>query len=148
MVQKDVAAPRRIPPWVVFGAVLAPVAALRLTKVIPAGAPSETTVAVGAALGALGVILSVWSVLALLRFDGTGPVVSGPFRFSRHPMYLGMFLILGAAAVWAAEWALVAVIPVLALGVDRFVARPEEAELAAAFPEAWAAYVRSVRRWL
>lgn len=141
-------APRRFPPWAVFGGVLIPAAALRLSGLVPAGTPSGRTAAAGAILAALGLLLAVWSVFALLRFDGAHPVQAGPFRISRHPMYLGMLLILLATGVGAAEWVLVATTPLIAALVDRLVVRPEELELEAVFGDDYRAYARSVRRWL
>ena len=139
---------RRVPPWVVFAAVLAPAGALRWAGVVPPGTPSPLTEAIGAALGAAGIALAVWSVYALSRFDGRRPVQRGPFRFSRHPMYLAMLLVLTAAGAGAAEWVVLGAVPVLAVLLDRLVVRPEEAELVGAFGDAYSAYARSVRRWL
>ena len=75
-------------------------------------------------------------------------VMSGPFRFSRNPMYLAMLLILiGAAMAWGT------LTPFLlppALGwllATRFIP-VEEAALSKVFGAAYEEYTSRVRRWL
>ncbi|MGX5732530.1 methyltransferase family protein [Pseudoxanthomonas beigongshangi] len=75
-------------------------------------------------------------------------VVTGPYRFSRNPMYLGHVLLLLA---WACSLghplALTGVVLYLAW-VTCFQIRPEERVLARRFPDAYRDYRRRVRRWL
>lgn len=75
-------------------------------------------------------------------------VVSGIYRFTRNPMYLGMAVVLLSWAIYLAH-------PLSALGVIAFVAYiqrfqilPEERALRALFPGAFEAYAREVRRWI
>ncbi|TNC82573.1 MAG: isoprenylcysteine carboxylmethyltransferase family protein [Oleiphilus sp.] len=75
-------------------------------------------------------------------------VMSGVFKFSRNPMYLGMLLLL-------MSWALLlgnplGTISVLAFGgvMNVWQIRPEERFLTEKFGEAYADYCRKVRRWL
>lgn len=75
-------------------------------------------------------------------------VVSGIYRHTRNPMYLGMAIVL-------LSWALYLSHPLSALGVAAFVAYihrfqilPEERALRALFPGAFEAYARQVRRWI
>ena len=78
----------------------------------------------------------------------TAIVGSGPYRFTRNPMYLGMVLLcVGAAILLASEWIL-ALTPVCALALYLFAIRPEEAYLESKFGEGYRAYKRRVRRWL
>jgi protein-S-isoprenylcysteine O-methyltransferase Ste14 len=72
---------------------------------------------------------------------------SGPYRFSRNPMYVA------EVAIWAG-WSLVFTNPVLlgattlvALGLGR-AARVEEAAMAARFGDAWSEYTAATPRWL
>lgn len=89
---------------------------------------------------ALGVVLNLMADRAFAKHQTTVKpfeqprvlVTSGVFRFSRHPMYLGMVLMLIG----------------IALLVDRLFITAEEAMLSATFGEDWANYKRSVRRWL
>ncbi|HLO76339.1 MAG TPA: isoprenylcysteine carboxylmethyltransferase family protein [Magnetospirillum sp.] len=110
----------------------------------------------GAVPALLGLALVLWAAL-LMRRRGTtlhpysqasALVVTGPFRISRNPIYLGFGLVLAGLAVGLGS---VSPWPVLALwGVlmDRLFARREEDMLARTFGADFAAYAQRVRRWL
>ena len=74
-------------------------------------------------------------------------VTSGPYRFSRNPLYLGgnVFVFFGAALLLGSPAALVLTILQLPL-VDMI--RREEKQLAQDFGSEWRAYRNRVRRWL
>ena len=63
-------------------------------------------------------------------------------------MYLGMLLVLAAWAVWLGDPAACVVLPAFLAYLNRFQIGPEERVLAALFAGEFAAYRRSVRRWL
>lgn len=110
----------------------------------------------GAPLIAGGLALNVWADRQFKRAGtavrptepSTSLVVTGPFAFSRNPMYLGMVcMLLGAAVALGSvtPWLLV---PVFAWGVTvRFIA-PEERKMESTFGDPYLAYKRKVRRWL
>ncbi len=75
-------------------------------------------------------------------------VTSGVFRISRHPMYLGMVLILFGIAVLMGSLMPYAVIPVFAVLMDVVFIRVEEIMLEEKFGEAWLEYKENVRRWI
>jgi protein-S-isoprenylcysteine O-methyltransferase Ste14 len=78
----------------------------------------------------------------------TSLVVEGPFRFSRHPMYLGMTAVLiGVAGVLGTltPWI---VVPVFVAAMERVFIRREEAAMQEAFGESYRKYAETVRRWL
>ncbi|MBM3557788.1 MAG: isoprenylcysteine carboxylmethyltransferase family protein [Alphaproteobacteria bacterium] len=75
-------------------------------------------------------------------------VVSGLYRFTRNPMYLGMLLVLLALAVWLAHLGALALAPGFVLYMNRYQIAPEERALALHFGEAYTAYKNRVRRWL
>lgn len=78
----------------------------------------------------------------------TSLVTSGPFRLSRNPMYLGMWLVLvGWAAVLANLLALAATI-LFVLYLTRFQIVPEERALSATLGNEYREYASRVRRWL
>ena len=80
--------------------------------------------------------------------DSAKLVVSGLYRYSRNPMYLGDVLILAGWTLWLAN-ALAFVGPPLFIAyIDRFQIAPEERILAARFGATYAEYCRAVRRWL
>jgi len=83
-----------------------------------------------------------------LQGGGSALVTSGPFRFSRNPMYLGMLLwVLGLAVLLGSLIAFL--FPVLLFLVANFLIVPmEERRLVETMGEAYIAYSRRVRRWL
>ena len=75
-------------------------------------------------------------------------VRTGPYRFSRNPIYLAFTLFqLGLAAWLNSLGVLLAVLPALALMALVVVPR-EERYLEARFPSEYPPYKREVRRWL
>ena len=75
-------------------------------------------------------------------------VTSGPYRFTRNPMYLGMVLfLLGLSLMLSLEWGLI-LTPVLWLAFDRLVVAREEAYLGRRFGEPYEAFRARTRRWL
>lgn len=75
-------------------------------------------------------------------------VVSGLFRFTRNPMYLGMALVLFAWALYLAN-ALAIIGPVLFVAsITVLQIKPEEEALGKVFGQDYSAYRKRVRRWL
>lgn len=75
-------------------------------------------------------------------------VTTGPYRFSRNPIYLAFSLLQLGLALWVNSLALViTLIPAVALMTLVVIPR-EERYLGARFPTEYAAYRASVRRWL
>jgi protein-S-isoprenylcysteine O-methyltransferase Ste14 len=110
----------------------------------------------GIVLMALALGLIVWAAVLFRRagtnirpyLPSTALVVSGPYEFTRNPMYLGMAGILLGAAVYMGSITPFLVIPgFMALISERFI-QPEEAKLEAAFGREYLDYKARVRRWL
>ena len=75
-------------------------------------------------------------------------VDTGPYRFTRNPIYLGMFLgLVGLAIAFDSLWLLVALVP-FALVIRFGVVAREEAYLERKFGDAYRRYRLGVRRWL
>ena len=75
-------------------------------------------------------------------------VQTGPFRFSRNPIYLAFFGVqLGLALCVDSVWMLATLLPAAAL-ISRIVVRREERYLECRFGAQYASYRNSVRRWL
>jgi protein-S-isoprenylcysteine O-methyltransferase Ste14 len=78
----------------------------------------------------------------------TALVATGPYRFTRNPMYLALSTLLTwFALLLDSAWVLL-LVPVLVLLLDRVVIPFEEARLRGLFGEAYLDYCRRVRRWL
>jgi protein-S-isoprenylcysteine O-methyltransferase Ste14 len=113
-------------------------------------------VAGGWLLIAAGFLLRLWATYCFyeqrIRVISLVPqgtlVTSGPYRYSRNPLYLGgnVFIFFGAGLVLGSPMALAITALHLPL-VDLFIRR-EETQLERTFGEAWRSYARSVRRWI
>jgi len=80
--------------------------------------------------------------------DATALVSSGPYRFTRNPMYVGMLLVLlGWSAFLASPLALLGP-AAFVLYINRFQIGPEERALQWLFGREYLAYRSRVRRWL
>lgn len=109
----------------------------------------------GGALVLAGVGLNLWA-LAERRRRSAGPfaleepqelVTSGPYAITRHPMYVGWWLMqLGAGTLAGSSWVL-ALLPAELLVEHRFVVE-EEAALARLFPQSYPDYADKVPRYL
>ncbi|MFL5481800.1 MAG: methyltransferase family protein [Gemmatimonadaceae bacterium] len=78
----------------------------------------------------------------------TALVATGPFRFSRNPLYVALTLMyVGLSLLANALWVLVLIIPVLVL-MHYGVVRREERYLEAKFGEAYRDYRSRVRRYV
>jgi protein-S-isoprenylcysteine O-methyltransferase Ste14 len=119
--------------------------------------PGLPLVPLGVALIVLGLALSVTAAV-LFRREGTelNPtstanrrlVTSGPFRFTRNPMYLGLVIVTLGIAFWVGAWPMF-LAPIAAFATANWVHIPfEEAKMRNQFGEAFDAYVRTVRRWV
>ena len=75
-------------------------------------------------------------------------VMSGIYRYTRNPMYLGLLLALLGWAFFLANALAFVCLPAFILYMNRFQIAPEERVLAAMFGQEFMAYVSKVRRWL
>ena len=78
----------------------------------------------------------------------TTMVTSGPYRFSRNPMYLGLLLLVIGWAVFLSNLLAFALLPLFVLYMNRFQIIPEERVLSGKFVHQFAAYKKTVRRWI
>lgn len=102
---------------------------------------------IGLVLWSLGLFFKARTSPLPMR-PSTALVLSGPYRWTRNPMYLGMLLLyLGIALLFDIVWALV-LAPAVVLLVGRLVIRREESYLEAKFGESYRLYRTQVRRWI
>jgi len=93
--------------------------------------PTARTLAAGAAVALGGEAIRVWAAGHLEK--GSEVTTSGPYAFTRHPLYLGSTLIGIGLAIAASSW-LVTVLVAAYLGLTLTAAiRTEEAHLTAKF---------------
>ena len=75
-------------------------------------------------------------------------VTEGPYGMSRHPMYLGMTLILIGVWILLGTLSPLFVVPVFVVCMEALFIRPEERKMERIFEEDWARYRERVGRWL
>lgn len=116
----------------------------------------ELLARIGWALIGLSALLTAWSLVRLLaartRVIPRRPpallVEHGPYRLSRHPMYLGLAILsLGVCLLWNALWP-VLLLPIAVLVLDRTIIVAEERYLEQRFGDQYRRYRERVRRWL
>jgi protein-S-isoprenylcysteine O-methyltransferase Ste14 len=100
--------------------------------------PTSTTLVIGAAIAIAGEIIRIWAAGHLEK--GREVTSSGPYSFTRHPLYLGSTLIGVGLAIGSGSW-IVAAIVLAYLAITYTAAiRTEEAHLTAKFGDAYPAY--------
>jgi protein-S-isoprenylcysteine O-methyltransferase Ste14 len=75
-------------------------------------------------------------------------VVSGIYKHTRNPMYVGFVLVLLGWCAFLSNLAALALVPVFIVYMNRFQIQPEERVLSSLFPDEYPAYRAKVRRWV
>lgn len=111
----------------------------------------------GLAIVSIPSMLIIFSVIWTFRKVETGLepwsttsaiVTSGPFRFSRNPIYLAFFIVPVAIGVKINSfWPLIMIVPI-ALIISHVAIKKEEAYLESKFGQIYLDYKSKVRRWL
>ncbi len=110
---------------------------------------------IGTAISACGFILLTFCMMEFRKARTNVPtnlpantiVDSGPFAWSRNPIYVALTLVyLGIAIAAKSAWIFGLIVPVLVIMRYGVIAR-EEVYLARKFGEAYLAYKERVRRW-
>jgi protein-S-isoprenylcysteine O-methyltransferase Ste14 len=110
----------------------------------------------GGTVFVLALVLFAWAVTTMTRAGSNVPtnlpsktiVASGPYRFTRNPIYLGMMVsLIGLAIAFDSVWSLAALV-VFFLVIRYGVVAREEAYLAQKFGDVYRSYRTNVRRWL
>ena len=104
----------------------------------------------------IAILLNGWAGTTLAN-SGTSPewnkpakliVKHGPFKYSRNPQYVSLFILyLGIAILFNALWS-VLFLPVVLLVMILGVVKREERYLEQKFGEEYLSYKKQVRRWL
>jgi protein-S-isoprenylcysteine O-methyltransferase Ste14 len=148
--------PNRIPwpPIIYLGAA---VVGIILGRILPLPWPEIAGLKLAGGILALAAI--GWDVTSMLTFArhkanimpnraATKLITSGPFAWSRNPIYLGNTLLVLGAGIYFANWWLVGLAIVAAFVTQKLAIEREEAHMAAKFGVEWESYTKRVRRWL
>ena len=117
---------------------------------------NRTTQWAGAVLALLGLAFGLWArMVFLVRKTSVVPtrpasvlVAEGPYRVSRHPMYVGFAAIyVGVALMFHSLWSLL-FLPVVLIVVHKAAIEREEAYLERRFGREYLEYRKRVRSWL
>ena len=111
----------------------------------------------GIALVAVAWIPPVWAIVLFRRagteINPTSPanrrlITSGPYHYTRNPMYLGLVILSLGIAFWVGAWPMF-IAPIAVFATANWVHIPfEEGKMRRQFGAAYESYVRRVRRWL
>lgn len=146
-------------PWPPVILCVLAAAAFAFGALLPISPPPDSVIwlrAVGAAVCAGGIGLDLWAIWTMYRNQTTvlphravaRLVTSGPFRFSRNPIYLGnTTLLTGLAITLANPLFLIAAVLNVVL-VNKLAIEREEAHLADCFEGLWHDYAAKVPRWI
>ena len=80
--------------------------------------------------------------------ESTSLVISGVYRLTRNPMYLGMLLMMAGVALWLGTLPFYFVTGVYFLIIDQVFCPFEEERLEGTFGGEYLLYQKNVRRWL
>lgn len=142
------------PSWLLIGFVILSSGLDRLWPLqFITGSIIEVT---GFAIAGLGMLLLAWASREFYRYRTTDNcrksvshlIVTGPFRYSRNPVYVALLTVItGMALAYGNLWMLLTVLP-MGIALKYWVIVKEEAYLRREFKEIYARYCASVRRWV
>ncbi len=144
-----------VQPHILLGGLaLLCVAAQKLVLTWPAFTAVPSFIAATVALLSAGLV--AWAArchrdagLAFMPFAPLQPLLkTGPYRFTRNPVYVGMAGLLGALAILFSSWLFVVALVAFLAYVHFAFVLPAEARQLAAHGAAWDGYRRLVHRWL
>jgi len=103
-----------------------------------------------------GIILNLWTDSLFKKRQTTVKphempnffISSGPFRISRHPMYLGMILILLGVAVFLGSLISFVFPIIFVMIIEKLFIPMEEKNLEKKFGDKYIAYKKRVRKWI
>jgi protein-S-isoprenylcysteine O-methyltransferase Ste14 len=104
--------------------------------------PRPATLAAGAAVSLVGVLLRAWASGHIRKNDALA--VSGPYAYTRNPLYLGSFILGLGFTIGAGRWWLGVLFAALFLGIYLPVMRVESATLAQLFGQSFQEYAAAV----
>ncbi len=100
--------------------------------------PTSATLLAGGTLAGAGEAIRLWAAGHLEK--GREVTTSGPYRFTRHPLYLGSTLIGAGLAYASANWVVATLVAAYLVVTLTAAVRTEEAHLTDKFGAAYPAY--------
>lgn len=146
----------RFPPPAFYVVFILLGAGLRYVAALPVPGPRSVSLVAGVAIIVAGLWLIV-AALKLFRRSGQEPtpwkptpelVLSGPYRFTRNPMYLGLTCIQVGLGLAVTNLWITLLAPFSLLAVHFLAVVPEERYLTEKFGESYRSYLTKVRRYL
>lgn len=145
----------RLHPPVIFG--ISILGGIGLDKVYPLGMPYglQDSIA-GYCIIAAALAIALWALIQFLR-EGTDVrpdrpdtalITTGPYRYSRNPLYIVLVLIQVTAALWLDTLWVLLLTPASIVVISRYAIRREECYLEKLFGQQYLDYKKRVRRWL
>jgi protein-S-isoprenylcysteine O-methyltransferase Ste14 len=103
--------------------------------------PSPRTLALGLGLALVGVGIRAWASGHIVK--NRRLATTGPYAYTRNPLYFGSFLIAAGFAV-AAHWLVLVLVVVFFMAIYAPTMRREREKIRHAFPDEYAEYERHV----
>ncbi len=117
-----------------------------LVVVLVLARPSRESLIAGLGMSLLGLGLRAWAAGHLRKEKVLA--VSGPYRFTRNPLYLGTLLIAGGMAAAARSWPVAALLAAYFAVFYPVTVWEERDRMRALFPEAYKPYEKAVPLFL
>lgn len=155
-VEPDSAGVRFPPPLIYLGAVLLGLLAERFVSLRSFGIDWRLLATTGVLLFVAGVAMMLAAAGLFRRLGTNAPptqpttliVTTGPYRWTRNPMYLAMALIYAGLAIGFDGPIALALLPLVLIIIQTQVIAREERYLEAKFGDEYRRYKVEVRRWL
>ena len=108
--------------------------------------PRPLTLLIGAGISVVGLLIRAWASGHIRK--NSALAVSGPYAYTRNPLYLGSFILGLGFTVGAGRWLLAALFGVLFLGIYFPVMRVESATMGQSFGPEFRDYSQAVPLFL
>lgn len=101
-------------------------------------------------------MIALWALIGFYRADtdvrpdkpDSALIMSGPYRYSRNPLYIVLILVQITAALWLNMLWVLLLTPLSAVVINYYAVRREERYLEQRFGQEYLDYKQRVRRWL
>lgn len=146
----------KIPPPVVL--VISALLMWFLSVLFPTSNEPALRIYIAPIFGLIGILIALSGILSFRKAATTinpitpekssSLVIDGVYRFTRNPMYVGLFFMLFSWSVFLFNLYSVSILIAFVLYLTEFQIKPEEEALTAIFGDEFTAYKKSVRRWI